>query len=122
MTGLPNLSRRRFVVLLGLLPGLRAARAATPCVAEAECLLAALFTNRRSAAIVGQVYLQEHPEEADVEALFGKIGAAHLSPKERTPVIAGQIRADFAAGRVVTADGWVLARTEARLCALAALL
>jgi hypothetical protein len=28
---------------------------------------------------------------------------------------------DFAAGRVVRLDGWVLAATEARLCALAAL-
>ena len=31
-----------------------------------------------------------------------------------------RIRADFAAGRVVTADGWVLSRTEARLYALIA--
>lgn len=29
-----------------------------------------------------------------------------------------QVRADFAAGRIVTLKGWVLSRTEARQCAL----
>ena len=35
--------------------------------------------------------------------------------------LARQIRADFAAARVVRVDGWVLSETEARLCGLAAL-
>ncbi len=33
---------------------------------------------------------------------------------------AARIRADFAAGRTVTLGGWVLAQTEARLCAVSA--
>ena len=122
MSGSPNLSRRRFIALLALLPGLGLAHAAVPRATEAECMLSALFTNRRSAAIVGQVYLQQHPEEANVETLLAGIDAAHLPPAERAPLTDRRIRADFAAGRVVTIDGWILARTEARLCALAALL
>ncbi len=34
--------------------------------------------------------------------------------------LAGRIDADLAAGRIVTVRGWVLARTEADLCALVA--
>ncbi|MGH8909145.1 MAG: hypothetical protein ACRD0K_22290 [Egibacteraceae bacterium] len=34
----------------------------------------------------------------------------------------GSTRRDFADGLIVTLDGWVLSRTEARLCALAALI
>ncbi len=122
MSGSPNLSRRRFIVLLALLPGLGAARAAMPRAMEAERMLSAVFTNWRSAAIVGRVYLQEHPEEAEVETLLARLDAAHLPPAERAPLIERRIRADFLAGRVVSTDGWILARTEARLCALAALL
>ncbi len=31
------------------------------------------------------------------------------------------VRADFAGGRMVSVDGWIISDTEARLCALAAL-
>ncbi len=33
--------------------------------------------------------------------------------------VAARVRDDFATARVVNVDGWLLARTEARLCALA---
>ena len=36
----------------------------------------------------------------------------------RSPSIADLVRADFANGRTVVVDGWVLATTEARQCAL----
>ena len=41
-----------------------------------------------------------------------------LLPWARHRSIAQQVRDDFAAGRTVVVDGWVLSATEARQCAL----
>jgi hypothetical protein len=38
--------------------------------------------------------------------------------KDQTDQLLTKIKADFAAGRTVTIDGWVIAVTEARQCAL----
>jgi hypothetical protein len=47
-------------------------------------------------------------------------GLAKLRPGTLGRRLARAIRRDFADGRVVTVDGWVLAETEARLYAIAA--
>ena len=63
---------------------------------------------------LGRAYLRRYPDEASQRRL------ARLVPGD--PVLrARQVRADFAAGRVVTLGGWVLSRTECRYCALHAL-
>jgi hypothetical protein len=63
---------------------------------------------------LGRAYLRRYPQEASQGRL------ARLVPSD--PVRrARQVRADFAAGRVVTLRGWVLSRTECRYCALHAL-
>jgi hypothetical protein len=83
-----------------------------------------------SAAVVGRRYLANHPHEADPAWLAGRLDT-DLRCQDCNPTqvdaprlragIARQVRADFADGRVVRVDGWVLSVTEARLCGLAAL-
>ena len=65
-------------------------------------------------AALGRAYLRRYPDEAFQRRL------ATLVPGD--PVLrARQVRADFAAGKVVSLGGWVLSRTECRYCALHAL-
>lgn len=69
-----------------------------------------------AARTLGRRYLREHPEERrfdDVEALLAAGGGG----EEPLAGIRRAIREDFDRERVVRVDGWVLARTEARLCA-----
>jgi hypothetical protein len=76
---------------------------------------------RRSAAALGRAYLRRHPEEASAAGLA-------LALERRLPGGMPPERAlrracaeDFAAGDTLRLDGWVLARSECRLCALLAL-
>lgn len=92
-------------------------------------LLAALRQGD-SAAVVGAAFLRQHPAEADARYL-GTTVAADLRCRGCDPLrasrtrvrraISEQVREDFAHGRVVEVDGWVLSATEARLYGLAAL-
>lgn len=68
-----------------------------------------------SAAWLGERYLRRHPEERH---RLSSTDAARRSLEGRRQ-LGRAIREDFAAGRVAQVEGWVLARTEARLCALA---
>jgi hypothetical protein len=92
--------------------------------------LTALFAHPGSAAIVGQAYLRTASAETDERRLValvcealpgGRAGAALSTTRQLHDHVRDAQRRDFAQGRVVRVDGWILARTEARLCALAAL-
>ena len=108
------------------------ARAWLPAAADgpAAARLLAVLGRPDSAAAVGRAYLASHPAEADRARLTAGLDQA-LRCQECDPArartdqlraaLAGRIRADFAAARVVMVDGWVLSETEARLCGLAAL-
>lgn len=95
-----------------------------------EARLLAVLARRDSAAVVGRAYLAGYPTEADRDRLAARLDQA-LRCQDCDPArarvdqlraaLARQIRADFAAARVVRVDGWVLSETEARLCGLAAL-
>ena len=67
------------------------------------------------------------PAEASEAVLAGHLGigdAAVARTSDETALIrrfAARIADDFAKGRMVACDGWMLAETEARLCALLAL-
>jgi hypothetical protein len=88
--------------------------------------LAGLFAPLRDAHRLGLIYLQQHPVEAHAEVLArlvtGRAWADVLpmAPADLTRAITARQAVDFAAGHVVALDGWILSRTEARLCALAA--
>jgi hypothetical protein len=67
-----------------------------------------------------------HDRAALVQQILGEIqieiaDAPHLGTDEIRRKLAQQIQADFATARTVRLDGWLIALTEARLCALAAL-
>jgi hypothetical protein len=82
-----------------------------------------------SAGVIGKAYLATAPDEADKAMLVALLcpGAPSCYPELLAldePAfrswIARRHRADFEEGRTVCVDGWILSRTEARLCALAA--
>ena len=74
---------------------------------------------------IGRRYRRAYPDESSAPRLRAAIGASH-----RTTAMIGwtqqsldeQLLADFAGGRTVVVNGWVLAVTEARQCALYSIL
>jgi hypothetical protein len=120
MRGSRKLSRRSFLLFAGAAGGtaLWAPNLATILdplgrgVAE---------DSERAARRLGGFYLARHPEEADTaaleRALFGTAGNGWDGGRA-AQTWAAACRADFRAERLVVLDGWWLARSEARLCAL----
>jgi hypothetical protein len=88
--------------------------------------LRSMIADLQSARRVGQAYLATTPEEADRDRLLAQLyprlepGADRSAAAWRESYMA-RCRQDFAEGRTVRIDGWVLSQTEARLCALATL-
>jgi hypothetical protein len=87
-------------------------------------LLEALGTDGVRA--IGARYRDRHPEERGVNALRDAILAARPVSARFLgtvgPSVSDLVRDDFAQGRTVVVDGWVLSATEARQCALFSLL
>jgi hypothetical protein len=131
------MNRRRFLRraawlggTLSLCPAVALGRSIDGPWARQARRLAGIFARPASAARVGRAYLRDHPEDASVERLVRslaagwpggaakveRLGAAQLRRRLRR-----QIRAEFAAGRTVRVQGWVLAESEARLFGLATL-
>ena len=122
-----TIDRRRFLQLTaaGALAGLTGGACAsdeagdTRAVAE-PALLGMLGADR--VRELGVRYRQTVPEEDREAALRGAItdgGQRGLRfPWTSRPSIARQVRDDFAEGRTVLVNGWVLSATEARQCAL----
>jgi hypothetical protein len=107
------------------------ASTATPEARLAE-RLGGVIARRASAARLGLAYLEGAPDEADAgllaRELAGRLAADGRAldlldaPDEAIAErVAARCRADFAEDDTVRVGGWVLARTEARLCALVAL-
>lgn len=84
----------------------------------------ALWRNRAAARAIGRRYLAAEPGEADAvflaEQLFGDDRTSLSLAEMRQAVGAARTR-DFANGDTVLIDGWLLARSEVRLCALSVL-
>ncbi|WP_158044312.1 hypothetical protein [Skermanella pratensis] len=106
--------------LLCASPGSARAVAAPP---EARRLLA-LLRSPAAARRIGLAYLETSVDEADPAKLVALIVGDGVdrgtADGDLLRHVAERQRADFAAGRTVKLDGWVLSRTEARLYALAA--
>lgn len=98
---------------LALPRGLRAEPSLTAALAE-------LFGNLDSARHIGRAYLRQTPAEASRETLLSALDGT-LPSAAKGEELRRQLRQDFADGNVVTVRGWLLSRTEARLCGLAAL-
>jgi hypothetical protein len=84
----------------------------------------------QSARRIGLAYLRVHPEEASEMHLMAAVAARSALTRalNAAPDVAvvfrimdDVVRADFAAGEIVKCDGWILAKSEARACALFAL-
>jgi hypothetical protein len=134
-----SVDRRRFlaaaagIVILAMAPRAWASRllaggrdASRP---SAGGRLVALFHHRRSARFIGREYLAQRPEEAGEELLVGLVtrglgGGAEedlrsASQERLRRLLQARTRQDFAEGRIVRLEGWMISITEARLCALA---
>lgn len=76
--------------------------------------------------VVGRAYLRTVPEESEAATLVRLLLPGHedrtrfrrASEERRREALRASVAEDFRAGRVVRVEGWMLARTEARLCAL----
>jgi hypothetical protein len=127
-------NRRRFLQTIGA--ALAAGLTSSACAADAayaEYDAAALARPELLDALgagvvraIGARYRETTPDERDADALRRAIlssrpWAARLRWR-RSPSVAELVRGDFADGRTVVVDGWVLAATEARQCALFSLL
>ena len=91
-------------------------------------ILVPAFGGSPAVGAVGRAYLDETPGESDPRVLVSHLyegwtrEALDADASEWVERIRHQHRQDFASGRTVTVEGWVLSRTEARVGALAALL
>lgn len=82
-------------------------------------------------ALIGAAYLEDHPAEATpdrlVAAIVSRLSRGAGTSGKRTLYawsperLAALIQSDFAQGRTVRVEGWVLSRTEAQLYALTSL-
>lgn len=91
--------------------------------------LNSLLATKKSARAVGHRYLQLFPHEADAHRLTRLIcrserryaRLARVDTSALRDILARQQKLDFRNRRIVRIDGWILSETEARLCAIAAL-
>jgi hypothetical protein len=132
----PRRMRRRTFLLAAAASGLSVAwrsagywpLAQTP--ASGSERLARLLAHEESARAVGREYLQAASAERSQEILTARVAArlpgglrtaATASDRRLRELLLGAVAEDFRDLRTVEVQGWVLAETEARLCALAAL-
>jgi len=78
--------------------------------------------DRATVRSIGRAYLAGAAGEGDREALVAAlVHDARDWQGDTTRTLEALVARDFATGRVVHPDGWVVALTEARQCALVAL-
>lgn len=116
-------SAATFAALMAFLPAPLRPR---PAVA-ARTPIGWLWSNRSSARLVGARYLAQAPEDRELAWLLVRLLGDPDTICTRAPEalrcdLARKRESEFARGDTVILDGWILSRTEARLCALVALL
>lgn len=72
----------------------------------------ALILSDKDLRSIGESYRDDFPAEANEDILLEKL------LNDNTGELSDRIRKDFESGNVVVINGWVLAVTEARQCAL----
>ena len=119
-----EITRRGFFVLL---TG-GAATLVAKCGRRASTIAAELrgvLAHDAHSEMIGRHYLRKVPEEANPD-LLGELILSDLSwnasfGTDIRALVREQVRRDFAEDRVVRLGQWMLSQTEARLCALTAL-
>jgi hypothetical protein len=83
-----------------------------------------LFTDLGPPRAIGRRYLQDSPQERDCAFLQRAItgGTQPRDARELRTLLARKRESDFRNGDTAIVDGWILARTEVRVCALVTLL
>ncbi|HZS84703.1 MAG TPA: hypothetical protein VFA50_17640 [Stellaceae bacterium] len=89
-----------------------------------------LIGARAGARAIGAAFLARFPTEADQKQLSRRIaqlvrssgearlGGEAISSRALQRAVRQAITSDFETGRMIELDGWLLAQTEARICAL----
>ena len=119
-------TRRDFLVRVALGAGGGVALLYLPlgCGPPIAIDLSNVFASPGDAAATGKRYLERFPDERDVHALQAPLLAGIDDPSDPVALraaLAKKIRDDFAERRTFRDGDWWLSRSEARLCALAAL-
>jgi hypothetical protein len=130
MTG-GRCSRRGFLVGLGAVASWAIAGTTAQSGHVTTRRLLAMFRQTDSAAAIGLRLAPRHSSAPAGAAMLARRVAEELafpagdidrlSDAELRTAVDRLVRNDFAQGRIVRVDGWILSLTEARLCALAAL-
>lgn len=90
-------------------------------------LIAQVLRDFDNAKALGWRYLETYPNEGDRAQLIWSLFPPDLQDRTMTTIsqlrqyLAMQRKNDFEEGRTVLVDGWILAQTEARICALGVL-
>lgn len=119
------ISRRNFIhsLLYTVLTGSWAVAGATGTLlrkTESGVLSSGLFSDRRAVEKVARSYLGANPEEVDTELLLELLNAPGVDKNKgaQRHHLANLRERDFETGDVLFVDGWMISRTEARLCVL----
>jgi hypothetical protein len=89
--------------------------------------LTGLLSDLESAHVVGRAYVRDMSAESTSRRLVDAIAAGvpggrnvlrAASNADLRKLILARIRQDFVDGDIVTLDGWIVSKTEGRLCAL----
>jgi hypothetical protein len=132
-----NISRRNYLHILVCLSALGLARSTRTLAifggrSESETLttrLTEIFRHRESASVIGREFLRCVPAEADEHLLIDLICSSRKEQRAKLARansgmlrewILRQHRKDFENGRIVNIQGWLLSKTEVRVCALLA--
>lgn len=129
----PRLTRRSFLALLGV-AGLGGSAVAVRLLLDedgasrstgAASNAAALFDDPDAARRLGAAYLDGHGRENDRTVLIGLLQRNSVVLHGRDPDALGTLAArrvaeELRSGDFVEVEGWYMAPTEARLCALLA--
>ena len=115
-----------FFGALVALPPIGRTRAHTPMDTDQslKSWLNGIVNDQRSAGRIGELYIAGNPLESDVELLASEVtdGGAVANRIALRRRFAALRERDFTNEDIVIVEGWVLARVEARICALIHLL
>jgi len=87
-------------------------------------LLREIFGDRAAAKALGEAYLRRYPIPPDPADVMRDLFEDHF-PRDASALarlVSERRVRDFGEGRTIVLDGWILARSEAQLCALTVLL